>query len=152
LTAPFTRPPGPGLYALAAELREVMWQRAGLVRDADGLQAARAAVDRIERALDAVGVAGDPALNTAWQDWLNLRNQTLAARLIVGSALERRESRGAHFRRDFPAPSPPPLVSLRVQRGVDGPTVRPVPVEFTRAVPRYDPSPWTVPSSSAAHS
>jgi succinate dehydrogenase flavoprotein subunit len=135
LTAPLARPAGPALYDLLGELREVMWDGAGLVRDGESLRGALTAIDRIEAALDAVGVSGDPALNTAWQDWLSLRNQLQAARLIAASALERRESRGAHFRRDFPAPAAGTPVSVRVRRGADGPTVSTAPVAFTRATP-----------------
>jgi succinate dehydrogenase/fumarate reductase flavoprotein subunit len=135
LTAPLARPAGPALYDLLGELRDVMWDGAGLVRDGDSLRGALTAIDRIEAALDAVGVSGDPALNTAWQDWLSLRNQLQAARLIAASALERRESRGAHFRRDFPAPAAGTPVSVRVRRGADGPTVSTAPVAFTRATP-----------------
>ncbi len=51
------------------------------------------------------------------------------------SALERRESRGAHFRRDFPAPSTAAPGSVRVQRAAGGPRVWTEPVAFTRAVP-----------------
>src|SRR3989454_158576 len=95
LTAPFARPGGRALYDLQAELRDVMWERAGLVRDGESLMAALAAIDRIEAGLDAVGVTGDPSLNMAWQDWLSLRNQALTARLIARSALERPEGGGA---------------------------------------------------------
>jgi len=135
LTAPFARAAGPALYDLQAELRDVMWERAGLVRDGESLTTALAAIDRIDARLDAVGVAGDPALNTAWQDWLSVRNQTLAARLIARSALERRESRGAHFRRDFPALASGPPSGVRVRRGAAGPAVTTAPVAFTRATP-----------------
>ena len=48
LTAPFTRAAGPGLYDLQRDLRDVMWERAGLVRDAEGLGAARAEIERID--------------------------------------------------------------------------------------------------------
>ena len=65
----------PGLYDLQRDLRDVMWERAGLVRDAEGLGAAGAEIERIDGSLDLVGVAGDPSLNTAWQDWLNLKSQ-----------------------------------------------------------------------------
>jgi succinate dehydrogenase/fumarate reductase flavoprotein subunit len=144
LTAPFARPAGPALYALQAELRDVMWDGAGLVRDADSLRRALAVIDRVEMALDAVGVAGDPALNTGWQDWLSLRNQAVAARLIARSALERRESRGAHFRRDFPGAAPGLPVTVRVRRGADGPVVTTAPVAFTRATPAGAAAPATV--------
>src|SRR5258705_1046628 len=144
LTAPFARGAGPALYDLQAELREVMWERAGLVRDAGSLAAALTAIERIDAGLDAVGVAGDPSMNTAWQDWLSVRNQALAARLIVTSAAERRESRGAHYRRDFPAPSPEAPFALRVRRGDDGPVVTVAPVALTRATPAGVKSPAMV--------
>jgi succinate dehydrogenase/fumarate reductase flavoprotein subunit len=144
LTAPFARPAGPALYELQRELREVMWEGAGLVRDHASLERALAAIDRIEVDLDRVGIAGDPVLNGAWQDWLSLRNQTLAAKLIAGSALERRESRGAHFRRDFPAPASAAPVSVRVRRGDDGPVYSTAPVHFSRAAPGGAPAPATV--------
>jgi fumarate reductase flavoprotein subunit len=135
LMAPFTRPAGPALYDLQAELRDVMWERAGLVRDGESLTAALAVIDWVEARLDAVGVAGDPSLNMAWQDWLSVRNQALAARLIARSALERRESRGAHYRRDFPSVSAETPFSVRVRCGADGPVVTTQPVAFTRATP-----------------
>jgi fumarate reductase flavoprotein subunit len=145
LTAPFARPGGAGLYDLQQELRTVMWDKAGLVRDGDGLAEALAAIDRIEAALDTVGVTGDPALNLAWHDWLNLRSQVVAARLIARSALERRESRGAHFRRDFPAAAAGPLYTVRARGGPDGPVVWTEPVAFTRARPPVGaPQPATV--------
>jgi succinate dehydrogenase/fumarate reductase flavoprotein subunit len=135
LTAPFTRTGGPALYELQAELRDVMWERAGLVRDAESLAGALAALARIEAGLDAVAVAGDPSMNTAWQDWLSVRNQALTARLIGDSATARRESRGAHYRRDFPTPSPEPPFTIRIRRGPAGPVVTTAPVALTRATP-----------------
>jgi fumarate reductase flavoprotein subunit len=144
LTAPFNRPARPGFYALQRELREVMWEDAGLVRDGDSLGRALAAIDRIEAGLDSIGVAGDPALNTAWQDWLSMRNQTVAARLIARSALARGESRGAHYRRDHPAPAAGPPFTVCVRRGDDGPVVATAPVAFTRAMPADATAPHTV--------
>jgi fumarate reductase flavoprotein subunit len=143
-TAPFTRAAGPRLYDLLRDLRDVMWERAGLVRDAEGLGAALAEIHRLDAALDVVAVAGDPSLNTAWQDWLNLKNQALAARLIVSSALERRESRGAHWRRDFPAAAATPHYTVRVRRAADGPRVWTEPVVFSRATPAETAVPATV--------
>jgi succinate dehydrogenase/fumarate reductase flavoprotein subunit len=132
------------LYDLQRALRDVMWERAGLVRDAEGLSGALAEVERIDRELDAVGVAGDPSLNTAWQDWLNLKSQALASRLIVTSALERRESRGAHWRRDFPGPEPAPHYTVRVGRTAAGPRVWREPVVFSRATPTGRALPATI--------
>jgi succinate dehydrogenase/fumarate reductase flavoprotein subunit len=140
LTAPLGRRPGADLYDLQHRLREVMWQHVGLVRDAEGLRAALVEIDDVARALETVGVGGDPALNTAWQDWLSLRSQLSAARLIAHSALARHESRGAHFRRDFPDPAPGAPFSVRVRRGEDGPVVTTALVAFTRARPEAAPA------------
>lgn len=44
----------------------------------------------------------DRAFNVSWQDWLNLRSLIEVSRAITASALARENSRGAHFREDFP--------------------------------------------------
>jgi fumarate reductase flavoprotein subunit len=142
--APRGRGDAAEVYAVQRELRDVMWERAGLVRDAEGLTAAAAVLERLGERLAAAGVPGHGALNTAWQDWLNLDSQLTAARLIVASALARRESRGAHWRRDFPAPSAAPPVSVRVQRRDRAPAVWAEPVALTRARPPAAPAPARV--------
>jgi aspartate oxidase len=78
------------------------------------------------------GIAGDRMAEFVEQrPWPRLS----AARLIVLSALERRESRGAHFRRDFPDASPDAPVSVRVRRQHGTPAVWSEPVRLTRARP-----------------
>jgi succinate dehydrogenase/fumarate reductase flavoprotein subunit len=100
--APLGRATRDEVVPLRAALRDLMWEHAGLVRTGPGLQRARAALEELSPRLEATGVPGGPQYNLAWQAWLDTRNQALAARLIVRSALERRESRGAHYRRDHP--------------------------------------------------
>ena len=134
LTAPLERRGG-DLYALQRELREVMWDRAGLVRDGEGLKAAAATAERIAAELARSGVPGGPAFNLAWQDWINLTNQAIVAHLIATSALARTESRGAHYRNDFPAPSAAPLYTVRAQSRAGETAVWTEPVALTRATP-----------------
>jgi succinate dehydrogenase flavoprotein subunit len=134
--APLGRAGGAEVYAIQRELRDLMWERAGLVRDAEGLGVAAVTLQRLAEQLEVVGVPGHGSLNTAWQDWLNLDSQLTAARLVVASALARRESRGAHWRRDFPAPAATAPVSIRVQRRDGAPVVWEEPVAMTRARPR----------------
>jgi succinate dehydrogenase/fumarate reductase flavoprotein subunit len=112
-----------------------MWNDAGLVRDERGLRAALTALEGFTERTERMGVPPALPLNTAWQDWLNVRNQLIAARLIVAAARERTESRGAHFRRDFAAADPGPLFSVHVQRRDDATTVWRQPVAFTRVLP-----------------
>ncbi len=80
-------------------------------------------------------MTGGPAFNTAWQDWLNLTNQLTTARVIAESALARRESRGAHYRRDYPERSSRPPYAVYVRQAEAGPTVWEAAVAFTRAMP-----------------
>jgi len=134
-TTPLSRPATRDLYALQRELRDLMWEKVGLVRDGDGLRHALAAIDRIAARLEGVSVPGGAAFNLAWQDWLNVVNQTAVARLITASALERRESRGAHWRRDFPAAAPGPLFTVRAGLKGGAPAVWTEPVALTRAAP-----------------
>jgi succinate dehydrogenase/fumarate reductase flavoprotein subunit len=134
LTAPLERRGG-DLYALQRELREVMWERAGLVRDGAGLKTAVATAERIAGELERTGIPGGASFNLAWQDWMNLTSQAAVAHLIATSALARTESRGAHYRSDLPAPSTAPLYSVRAQsRGVET-SVWAEPVALTRATP-----------------
>ena len=136
LAAPLGRPGRHDLYALQRRLREIMWDRVGLVRDGAGLQVALADVERVAEDLGDVGVAGGPTFNLAWQDWLNLVNQTAVARLIAMSALARTESRGAHYRRDFPRPATESLYTVRIRdHGRGQPRIWTEPVAFTRVTP-----------------
>ena len=135
VNAPRRRAADADLYTLQRELRALMWDKAGLVRDAAGLGEARVGVERIAAALRRVGVPGHGAFNIAWQDWLNLGNQATIAALIVASALERTESRGAHYRSDFPSPEPGPIFTVRVRQRRGEMVVSRAPVDFTRMAP-----------------
>ena len=77
---------------LLARLKRTMWEKAGLLRDAEGLLAAKAELGALRGALP---VAAERAS-------IELRNLHTLGELIVDSALAREESRGAHFRNDFP--------------------------------------------------
>jgi L-aspartate oxidase len=84
---------GPGDFSEALrELRQLMWSKAGLLRDAAGLSAARV---EMEKTAHAIPLASD-------RQGIELRNLQNVAELIVASALAREESRGAHYRNDFP--------------------------------------------------
>ncbi len=76
-----------------AELQQLMWDRAGIHRDGDGL---REAAERL-------GAWRVPLSGSV--DDFETANLLTLARAVVGAALARRESRGAHFRRDFPETS-----------------------------------------------
>jgi len=93
--------------ALWRELQSLMWSRVGILRTADGLNAALARV-RSMRHDDLPRLAPSPhdAYNMERQGWYDLRAALLTAHSVVEAALTRRESRGAHLREDFPASDP----------------------------------------------
>ena len=102
LEAPFARP-ARNLSPLRDSLQEMMWDKAGILRDATGLADATSALDALEAELDASGVDGaNRAFNLTWHDWLNLKSLLLVSRAIVVASQAREESRGAHWREDFP--------------------------------------------------
>jgi fumarate reductase flavoprotein subunit len=117
---PFGRKAG-DLNRLRERLLDMMWDDVGVLRDAAGLERALGALDGIEAELLATGVAdGDRAFNLTWHDWLNLRSLTEISRVIALAALRRENSRGAHFREDFPAPGDLATSTFTVARQKDG--------------------------------
>lgn len=94
--------PGQLPYPLRDRLNLLMWERGGLVRDGTGLAAATAELDEIAAQLEEVGVPGGVRFNPGWQDALNLESLLTVAPLILASAALREESRGSHYRSDFP--------------------------------------------------
>ncbi|HVW90519.1 MAG TPA: FAD-binding protein [Gaiellaceae bacterium] len=121
---------------LMAELKDVMWQGCGVVRSRAGLEEAAAAVDDLlERAGDAAAPGGRE-WNLGWQQALDVVNQLQVARTMVASALVREESRGAHFREDFPERRDEWLRYVVARQTDDGSLETSTrPVEFTRCPP-----------------
>ena len=74
------------------ELRDIMWKHAGLLRDAAGLQEAQRNLDSLAAAMP----------QGTYRRAIEARNLHTIASIIVASALGRQESRGAHYRNDFP--------------------------------------------------
>ncbi len=100
--APLARPPA-DLNRIRERLYEVMWDDVGIVRDAASLARAVGALDELEARLDATGVdASSLAFNLAWHDWLNLKSLLTTSKAIRAAAAAREDSRGAHYRSDFP--------------------------------------------------
>lgn len=86
----FAASPAAGTASLLKELQQRMWQDAGLLRDAAGLLAMQKELERLR------------VVPAAERASLELANLHAVAELITLSALAREESRGAHYRNDFP--------------------------------------------------
>ena len=94
---------GPSPALLMGELKELMWEKVGLFRTAQALTNALTRVRAMrERDLPASTVSSERVHNGSLVEWFELHNGLLAAEALAMSALQRRESRGAHQRDDFP--------------------------------------------------
>jgi fumarate reductase flavoprotein subunit len=133
---PFRHKPG-DLNRLRETLLDTMWDDVGVIRDAAGLDRANVALDEIEAELLATGVADDERrFNLTWHDWLNLRSLVEVSRVIARAARWRENSRGAHFRADFPAPGDFATSRFSVARQVGGKlAITDAPVVFSRVRP-----------------
>jgi fumarate reductase flavoprotein subunit len=117
---PFGRKGG-DLNLLRERLLDTMWDDVGVIRDRAGLGRALSALDGIEAELFATGVPdGERAFNLSWHDWLNLRSLVEVSRVITLAARRRENSRGAHFREDFPEPGDLESSTFTVARQMDG--------------------------------
>jgi succinate dehydrogenase/fumarate reductase flavoprotein subunit len=132
--APLRRAEGPPPFPLTRRLKDAMWEGCGVVRSREGLLDAAERIEGLAEEVAAIAVPGPPDVNYAWQEALDLANQLTVARTIVASALAREESRGAHFRADFPDSDDDNwLRNTIVRRGPNGePDVGFRPVERTR--------------------
>jgi succinate dehydrogenase/fumarate reductase flavoprotein subunit len=91
---------------LMQNLQRVMWDDVGPFRIKEKLSRALAVFNDMTRQLGELPPKARDAFDLARLDWLDLRNMLLVARAVAQAALQRTESRGAHQREDFPAPSP----------------------------------------------
>jgi succinate dehydrogenase / fumarate reductase flavoprotein subunit/fumarate reductase flavoprotein subunit len=136
VVAPFDRPSGEDVYSLRDDLKALMWEKAGLVRHASDLKSAQQALATLDERAQHVRVSGSPRLNAEWHEWLNLGSLLTVSGLIVASALERQESRGAHFRSDYPdTDNRQYLQNIYLQREGEGMHLWLQPVQFTRLRP-----------------
>ncbi len=95
-----------GVAASRSRLQQAMSRDVGVVRDAAGLARAKGEIESVAVALETVKSGLPPNEIASQRDVWELRNLVDAARVIVAAASNRQESRGAHFRADFPQIDP----------------------------------------------
>jgi fumarate reductase flavoprotein subunit len=99
---PFSKPSG-DLHGLREALSHTMWDDVGVMRDAAGLERGMETLKGYTNALMDMGVNGDNrAFHMGWHEWLNLKSLTRISEAIALAAKGRENSRGAHYREDFP--------------------------------------------------
>jgi len=88
---------------LRKQLQDLMWDHVGVIRTEAGMQQGLAGIREVSEAMMDIGVASDNlAFNLTWHDWLNLRSLCDISEVITKAGLARENSRGAHYRTDFP--------------------------------------------------
>jgi succinate dehydrogenase flavoprotein subunit len=90
-------------YAVQHALQGVMQDLVGIVRQEQEMLQALDRLQELARMSAHVSVGGNREYNSGWHTAIDLQNLLTVSEMITRSALERKESRGAHFRDDFPA-------------------------------------------------
>ncbi|WP_371228424.1 L-aspartate oxidase [Roseovarius sp. 2305UL8-3] len=129
---PLTRKPDLVLPS-RKQLQDCMWDNVGVMRDRAGMERGLKGIKEVSDALIDVGVDGSNlAFNLTWHDWLNLRSLCDISEVITKAGIARENSRGAHFREDFPDPGPMEDSEFTIAQLRDGAiAVRRAPVQFT---------------------
>ncbi len=108
-TAPFERAAGgstEGPYQVQYDLQNMMQKNVGIVRLQNEMEEAVAGIQKLKARADKVAVQGHCEYNPGWHTAIDLKHLLTVSEAITLCALERKESRGGHFREDFPDKSP----------------------------------------------
>jgi succinate dehydrogenase / fumarate reductase, flavoprotein subunit len=128
-------------YAIQRDLQEMMQENVGIVRLEGEMQHAREVLASLRARAAKAGVTGNRDYNPGWHTALDLWNLLDVAEAITHSAIERKESRGGHFREDFPNKDPEwAKWNVRIARGDDGQMqlsrspIAPMPAELAKII------------------
>jgi succinate dehydrogenase / fumarate reductase flavoprotein subunit len=101
--APFQRGiSGEGPYRVQHELQALMQDKVGIVRRESEMIEALSGIESLRERAEQVGVSGNREYNPGWHTAVDLGSMLTCAEAITRSALTRKESRGGHFRDDYP--------------------------------------------------
>jgi succinate dehydrogenase / fumarate reductase, flavoprotein subunit len=110
-----------GPYQLQHELQETMQDLVGIVRREEEMTRALKTVHELQARAQKAAVPGNREYNPGWHTALDLRHLLTVSEAITRCAIERRESRGGHFRDDYPEKSAEyGTFNLVVKKGPDG--------------------------------
>jgi succinate dehydrogenase / fumarate reductase flavoprotein subunit len=96
---------GESAYQIQYELQDAMQENVGIVRRENEMRRALDTVGELKQRAERVGVPGNREYNPGWHTALDLTHLLTVSEAIARSAIERKESRGGHFRDDFPEKS-----------------------------------------------
>jgi succinate dehydrogenase / fumarate reductase, flavoprotein subunit len=93
---------GENPYRLQADLQDTMQNLVGIVRQEAEMQEALSRIQHFNARASRLGVSGHREYHAGWHTAIDVRNLLAVAEAITRSAIERKESRGGHFREDYP--------------------------------------------------
>jgi succinate dehydrogenase / fumarate reductase flavoprotein subunit len=100
--APFERSGGENPYEIQKNLQELMQDNVGIVRTELEMQHALSALQQLKQRANRAGATGHREFNPGWHTVLDLKSLLTVSEAITRAAIERKESRGAQFREDYP--------------------------------------------------
>src|SRR5213592_2786466 len=100
--APFERAGNQNPYQVQHDLQEIMQHSVGIVRNENEMKPVLERLKEFRDRANGVRVTGNREFNPGWHTALDLKNLLTVAEAITCAALERKESRGAQFREDYP--------------------------------------------------
>jgi succinate dehydrogenase / fumarate reductase flavoprotein subunit len=110
-----------GPYQIQHELQSMMQELVGIVRREDEMEKALNGIGQLSQRADQTAVYGHREYNPGWHTALDLKHLLTISEAITRSALDRKESRGGHFREDFPDKSAEgAAMNIIVVKGTDG--------------------------------
>jgi succinate dehydrogenase / fumarate reductase flavoprotein subunit len=122
--APFERGAGNdgrGPFQVQQDLQTMMQDLVGIVRTEAEMKRALEEISRLRERARSVGVAGNREYNPGWHTALDLGNLLTVSEAITRAAIERQESRGGHFRDDYPEKDPAGATfNIVIRKGADG--------------------------------
>jgi succinate dehydrogenase / fumarate reductase flavoprotein subunit/fumarate reductase flavoprotein subunit len=132
LTRPLKRPKGTNPFDLRQSLQELNWNKVGVGRKEPDLSQAVSEIEAIATEAGKMRVTGGPAYNMMYTTAVDLRSMIDVSRMVAASARMREETRGAHFRQDFPKQRDDyGLFNTCLRRGANGlPEIEKKPVAF----------------------
>jgi len=108
-------------YKVQQDLQKMMQAQVGIVRKEDEMRAALEEITKLKARADAVQAPANREYNPGWHTCMDLSNLLIVSEALTKCAIERRESRGAQFREDFPEKSKEfGGVNMIIKKGVDG--------------------------------
>ena len=132
---------GENPYTVQYDLQAMMQDLVGIVRREDEMEQALEGIAKLKARAARAGVTGNREYNNGWHTALDLDNLLTVSEIITRAAITRKESRGAHFREDFPEKSEKwAQCNLRVTKAADGAIrveeapVKPLPDELKKII------------------